>query len=414
MRSKGRTHDTPRALRNSPPPHGVVVRLNYLRIVVAVAFACGVMLSPGLWFGWRRTFPRAPLFGSLPSVLLSADYLFSLLLLAALALAAAAKRPRRYMAAAVALTVALVVLDQTRLQPWVYQYLVMLMVLASMRDGAADATALPVLAANQLVLSTLYFWSGAQKLNWSFGHEVMPRLLEQAGINLPSAAVSYLPVVGVLVALCEMLIGVGLLIQRTRRVAVLLALSMHLLVLLMLIAAWRNSVVWVWNICMMVMVALLFWRMDNVLAWRVLLRSGASNASSRLIKVVLVVCALAPVLSFAGWWDMNLSGALYSGNTPVAVLRIGERVRERLPVAAQQQLFTTQRGELMLPFYEWSLVELNVPPYPEVRVFRQLAREVCGYAEEPQEIELIIRERPSLIDGSYNVKRATCQELDTR
>ncbi|HEY0320068.1 MAG TPA: hypothetical protein VGC66_03780 [Pyrinomonadaceae bacterium] len=393
-------------------PQSAAARLNYLRVTVVCAYACGMLTSPGLWFGTGRTFPHAPLLSGLPYSLSSADYLLSLLLLAAIVLAAVSKRPRRYIVAVLALSVLLVVLDQTRLQPWVYQYLIMLAVLACVRSGEDDEESAGLtIAANQLVIAMLYFWSGAQKLNWSFGHEVMPGLLASAGVHLSPAYVSYLPAIGIVAALCEAFTGIALLVRKTRRMGVLLALCMHLLVLVMLVAAWRNSVVWVWNVFMMVMVVLLFWRSQHTVNCHVLWKWRGATPSSHAAKAVIVVCGLAPALSFIGWWDMYLSSALYSGNTTIAVARISERVRDRLPATAQQQVFKTRRGEMMLPFYEWSMTELNVPPYPETRVYRQLAREVCRYAEEPQEVELIVRERPSLIDGSYAVSRADCQNL---
>ncbi len=49
----------------------------------------------------------------------------------------------------------------------------------------------------------------------------------------------------------------------------------------------------------------------------------------------------------------------------------------------------------MLPLYEWSMTELNVPPYPEARVYRRLARRLCRYAEDPRELELIVKETPA-------------------
>ncbi|HKV42701.1 MAG TPA: hypothetical protein VJX67_26105, partial [Blastocatellia bacterium] len=66
---------------------------------------------------------------------------------------------------------------------------------------------------------------------------------------------------------------------------------------------------------------------------------------------------------------------------------------------------------LILPFHEWAIAELNVPPYPEPRIFKRLATSVCKYADDPKEVELIMKERPSLVDGTYRVFRADCSEL---
>lgn len=354
----------------------------------------------------------------LPAFLSSADYLLSILLLVALAFSIISKRPSRYLVAVVALTSLLVLFDQTRLQPWVYQYVVMLASLAWLTRGEINADniegAAPVLCANQLIVAFLYFWSGTQKLNWTFANEVMPALLESAKIHLPAAFLSYLPVAAVGIAASEALIGVALVIRKTRQTAVVLALGVHFVVLLLLAVARHNTVVWPWNLAMMIVVVLLFWRFDRSLVRKELWPWRGSSLVSHLPKVVVVICGLAPTLSFFGWWDIYLSGALYSGNTPVGVVRISDRVRDRLPEVAQQQLFTTTHGELILPFHEWSLNDLNVPPYPEVRVYKQLARQLCVYANDPREIELIIKGRPSLRDGSYLVSRADCQRLFAR
>jgi hypothetical protein len=123
------------------------------------------------------------------------------------------------------------------------------------------------------------------------------------------------------------------------------------------------------------------------------------------------VCGALPALSFIGLWDLYLSAALYSGNTPVGVMRLSDRVRNRLPLPARSHVFTTKHGELMLPFYEWSMTELNVPPYPETRVYRKLARQICMYAEDPREVELIVKEITAIFTGDYIVKKIDCSNL---
>lgn len=347
----------------------------------------------------------------LPPFVSSHDYLLSFLLFASLTLSAVSKRCR-YLIVSIVLTGLLVVLDLTRLQPWVYQYALMLAIVACLReDETNETTARSVIVAEGLVIATLYLWSGVQKLNWSFSHDVIPGLLKEAGIYWPSVNSSYLWAVGFGVAICEALIGVGLLIRRTRSVAVMLAVGMHLLVLLTLVLAWRNSVVWLWNIAMIVMVVLVFSRTDITLLRHSLRWSRVSDVIAHLPKAIILICGLVPALSFFGWWDQYLSAALYSGKSPVGVIRISESVRGRLPGKTQMQLFTTGQGELMLPLYEWSLGDLNVPPYPEVRVYRQVARQVCALANDEQGIELIVKDRISLIDGSYVVTRTDCPDL---
>ena len=109
---------------------------------------------------------------------------------------------------------------------------------------------------------------------------------------------------------------------------------------------------------------------------------------------------------------MYLSGALYSGNTPVDVVRVDGRVYERLPGVAERQVFTTKGGEQMLPLFEWAMADLNVPPYPETRVYRHIAREVCKLEDGEGRLELIVKERPAILDGSYRVTRTNCAQLN--
>ena len=112
---------------------------------------------------------------------------------------------------------------------------------------------------------------------------------------------------------------------------------------------------------------------------------------------------------------MCLSGALYSGNTAVAVVRIDEAAYKKLPQMAQRQVFRTKSGGMqVLPLLEWSMADLNVPPYPEPRIFRQLTNHVCKLTEGDNEVELVMKERPKILDGAYQVTRVSCAELDDR
>lgn len=391
---------------------GEAARLAALRYVVGAALLSGVALSWNLWLPLSRSFPRAPLLNALPrEAVPPAEYFLSCTLVAALVASLFARRPAKYLVAAITSLGILVLSDQTRLQPWVYQCLILLIITAlHARQGADERSTGIGLCALRLVVASLYVWGGAQKLNYSFGQEVLPQLLAPAQnyLTLTGAQLSGL---GVAVAAAEMFIGGGLLLKKTRKLCVGFALAMHGIILGLLTAQGRNSVVWAWNVSLALTVVVLFRRGDapsgraSAECWR------AGNTSARASLVLAVLYAVLPVMSFRGWWDMYLSGALYSGNTAVAVVRVGEREYEKLPAAARRQVFMTAGGERMLPLFEWSMAELNVPPYPEARVFRQVAREVCRLTGDDSQAELIMRGRPALLDGSYVVSRADCVKL---
>jgi hypothetical protein len=82
------------------------------------------------------------------------------------------------------------------------------------------------------------------------------------------------------------------------------------------------------------------------------------------------------------------------------------------PQTARRQVFETTSGERRLPLYEWSMAELNVPPYPEFRVYQQITREICRVADDQGRVQLIVKTWPAILDGSYQVVRMNCSGLD--
>ncbi|HEU4713170.1 MAG TPA: hypothetical protein VFS76_16480 [Pyrinomonadaceae bacterium] len=381
-------------------------RLGALRRVTSAALLCGIAFSINLWFPISRSLPRAPLLLALPQqVVPAAEYLLSSLLSAAVVALVFAKRPMKYLIVAIVALVVLCLLDQTRLQPWVYQYLAVFVVLALDHRQSRDERS-AVLTLLQLIVASLYFWGGLQKLNYSFSHEVLSQLLTPILVLSPSQ----LSALGVGVATIEIFTGLGLLLKKTRKICIFLALAMHGMILGLLIAQNQNNVVWAWNGALVLMVVVLFWRSDTSIGqvfsyWR------AGNTAVRASVIVAALYVVLPVLSFWGWWDLYLSGALYSGNTPVGVVRVAGSVYDRLAPIAKQQVFATSSGERMLPLHEWSMAELNVPPYPEFRVYRQLTREICRSVEDKTHAELIVKTRPAIVDGSYKVVRMDCSTL---
>ena len=380
-------------------------RLRYLRTSIVVAFLGGILFSHKLWFGAGRSFPRSPIASSLPDTFSLLEFLLSPLLLILLVFIAVRKKPTRFIVVTLTLLALLVFLDQTRLQPWVYQYSILLGILAF--HGRSPSMTSTTLAACQLAVAAQYVWSGIQKLNWSFAHKIVPDILALTGISLPQSMLRLLPLLAIVVALAEASIGVALLFRRTRSVGVIVAVGMHLVLLLVMITSNRNSVIWPWNVAMIVIVGVLFWRAEGY-------STRWLSRASYPLRAMLAIYCLAPVLSFAGWWDLYLSSALYSGNTPNVAVRINEEVRERLSPETRQLVFSSKAGELILPIYEWSMSDLNVPQYPEVRVYKELGRFVCRVGGNHPDIELIIQERPGIVDGAARVIRRSCRDLSQR
>jgi hypothetical protein len=386
-------------------------RIKAAQVVIGAALFSGVLLSLNLWLPLSRTFPRAPLINVLPQAIVpTVEYLLSAMLMLALIILVFAKRRAKHLPALITfLLVALISLDQMRLQPWVYQYLLLFAVIALHRWQRPDEQSARLsLSILQLIIATVYFWSGVQKLNYSFSQEVLPQLLAPLQISLTQRQLFLL---GLGLAGVEIFTGCGLLFKKTRRHSVCLALTMHAVILGLLVALGYNTIVWAWNASLMLIVVVLFRRSDASIG-QAFINWRERNAKQRTALALAILCALLPALSFVGWWDMYLSGALYSGNTAVAVVRVDAAVYEKLPERAKLQVFKTKSGEQMLPLFEWSMAELNVPPYPELRVYKQLTRATCGLAENPNQLELIMKTSPGILDGGYQVKRMNCSQLE--
>jgi len=339
--------------------------------------------------GWPRL--QAPL-----------DVLALAALLAALGGVAFAPRPRWWAATATAFALILAVEDQSRWQPWFYQYVAMLAALAVARDSG------DTLAAWRVVLAGLYLWSGVQKINVTFMTRLFPWLVEPVAGVLPAGLQQILFAGWMVVPMMEIAVAVGLVVPRLRNAAVVGAIATHLVVLGLLgpLAHGTNAVIWPWNAAMAVLAALLFWNAGNASALDTLVprRVGAHAAA-------LLLFGIMPALSFAGRWDAYLSGELYSGNLKVGALSITETVTARLSDAARRHVVSRGTGANALDLWEWSMGELSVPSYPEDRVFRAVARDVCRLADNPGDVVLVVFGRPGLLTGQREITRSDCGAL---
>jgi hypothetical protein len=379
-------------------------RLKFLRITVCLGFLVGIALSSELWFPIARTFPRVPMFLASPIFI---DQLFTTVLVISLIFLLTPFRAKVFSVAAIVSLVLLIFFDQIRLQPWVYQYFLLLLILGLPTEKDSDQK----LSLSQITIAGLYFWSGVQKLNFTFLHETLPTLLTPVQNLFPEVQLPY-AVIGLSTAIIEILIGCGLLFRKTRNFAVLSVVVTHAIILVLLISKNHNSIVWVWNATLIMLVIIAFWKNENSIE-QVFSFANQTNWKVRLVTYIVLASLSVPILSFSGWWNMYLSGALYSGNTAVAVIRIDENTLVNLPSTARKSVFQTKsKGEEMLPLFEWAITDLNVPVTPEKRVIKHVFREVCKLSTTKPEIELIIKEAPAILDGSYKVTKTGCEQLN--
>ena len=335
----------------------------------------GMALSHRLWMG-ARNYPTAPVWDGLPAVAGPLDAVIFAVLLGLLVWIGVSARPGWGIAAFVVGMAGYCLFDQGRWQPWVYQYLVMLGVVgvSYVWPGAEG------LNTCRLVCACIYFWSGVHKAQAGFVPEFR-WLTGPVSEALPGWVSFTIPAM-------EVAIAVSLVSRSLRRTAVVAAVAMHVLILASIGPLGRgwNAVVWPWNVAMATMVALLFWRERGPL-WR----------AKAYWRLVIPLFLIAPLASFAGLWDSYPSFALYSGDNADGTIYLSRAVTERLPEAVQDEVIENDSGVDELDVSDWSFAELQVPAYPEARVFRSVAKGVCRMVGSPGDMLLIIEEKRSWV-----------------
>jgi hypothetical protein len=368
---------------------GPASRLFWLKTAVILAFCTGLSMSPALWAG-PRSYPLAPVSSMLPVI----DGVAAFGLYAALFLLAAgalvAPKPRWFIAAFLAVMAAFCLLDQTRWQPWVFQYSFLLAVLALHSWNSADVDGQrQALNTIRLIVAGTYVFSGLQKLNLNFMDNDFPWIVQPI-INLLPSASHFLHGFGMAVPFLQVAFGIGLLTRRFRRASLIAAVAMHLFILAMFGPAgldW-NNIVWPWTAAMAIFDILLFSGVPE-LSWRDIVWSNGNPGH----VAAIILFAMLPGLSFVNLWDSYLSSALYSGNLTEAQIYLSDAGKASLPAAFGSRLVRTSPNTNVLNLQRWAIEDLNVTPYPETRIYKAIAGSVCRGLRDPTQLVLIVREQ---------------------
>lgn len=360
-----------------------------------------VLLSPKLWIPLGREFPLVPAFGSLPIQFVPLIDVF-LTIGMLLGLLAYLWRPLLRIGLVVFLgcTSALILEDITRFQPWIYVYSAILLVWSWRTEEKHK------LNLAWVILGSLYFWSGFQKLNHAFTVEILPWMMEAMGLEAFFAANSTL---GYAVGAIELCIGLGLLHLKTRKWAVFGALFTHAFILFStgpLGANW-NSVIWPWNLAMMAMLVLFVTMpQSQFLSW------WKFKSLRRLGIGLVVLLWFLPILNYFRLWDSHLSGSLYSGNNSEAIFFFQESDRGNMPSSAREFMFFQEEppGQEFILLDHWILDELNAPFYPETRYFKWLGRQMCGCVNEKEKAGLSIVQKAKF-SSEQTLLTFSCTEL---
>ncbi len=262
--------------------------------------------------------------------------------------------------------------DQHRLQPWAYQMAIYAIAFATIPAIRARSW-LMVLAAS------IYIYSAAGKFDFQFTHTV-----GQDFLNTIATPFGGLPVewdlskcakIALLFPIGELVVGIGLLLPWTRRLAAPAAMLMHA-ILLAILGPWglgHSNGVLVWN------VALMFQAYFLVMKPAPTEDDQTPSRFSIVAYGTVAIALLAPLSERYGYWDHWTSWALYSPHNSRVEIQIHESAIERLPAEVQEFVEDDTDGDSWraLNVGDWSLNVRKVPVYPQARYQLELAREVA-------------------------------------
>jgi len=375
---------------------GPMARMFWLKVVVICSLLVGVLLSLPLWLSGRN-YPLIPVMRTFPTIGHPYDLYILIILMVSLVGVLIRSQPRIIALCCVTIFGLLVLFDQSRLQPWVLQYVAMLAVVGLFSWVSNSYGIQRALNTERLIVVGTYFYSGLHKVNANFILHTFPWMLEpvthyfssETGIILARS-------IAVAIPFLEIGIACGLLSKKFRKQAIVVAIMMHLCILGLVgpLGSDWNSVIWPWNVAMILFDIILFWGDKTTQVYSILWSRKPSYQTA-----ILVFFCILPALSFIGKWDSYLSSALYSGDIATAGIVIPDREVYKLPKGARPYV---QKGATYLDsidIMQWSFGELNVPAYPEPRIYMAIGRTVCGLIPDSL---LIVVSRPSISGKSTN------------
>ena len=286
--------------------------------------------------------------------------------------------------------------DQNRLQPWFFNYMLILVVLLFYKQRVDEPNNYTmVFISLQVLVALVYIFSGLQKMNSHFITHTYSWMISPLHYILNTRQMQLAIHFGKIVPYLELAIGIGLLIKPMRYIILPMVITMHIFILLMLgpFGNSYNHVVWPWNILMIILNLLLFANVERERFFDI-----AILFKGLCFYLVITLMLIFPFFSFQNKYDSYLSSSLYSGNTHDCKLILSDKAYKELPYYIQN-FVTTNPNYNILNIKKWALTELNVPCVPEYRVFKSVQRYVIQITDTgSQDVKIEFTEREKLFN----------------
>lgn len=372
-------------------------RLKLVKITVIVGMISSMLCSYQLWAG-NRSFPVCPFYSDwyLP---IPYDYVLFFTVITCSLLLLFITQTRWFIFIILLLNLALVLLDQNRMQPWFFMYNSILAVLFFYNwriDNVNNYNSFFIVL--QLAVCAIYVYSGIQKINEGFMNEAFPELIKPMGKFFSERQMHILNKTGHVLPFYELFIGITLLIRPVRFIAIPMTILLHLCGIFLL-GPWGNNYypgIWPWNLSMILLVLLLF--------------SGKTTerffSVSNLFKLpvfyyVLVFLWILPSLNLFNKWETNLSLTFYSGNNHEGKIVLSKEAYKKLPLFIRHFAVSENEAYVLYP-EKWCLQELKAPLYPEKRIYEKITEEIGNLTgSNNSNVKLVYIEKQKLFDSRH-------------
>lgn len=342
-------------------------RIILLRVTLTLALIVSVFLSFDLWAGYR-SFAYTPLVKTHPLVTQYDVVIIGFVLLFWLC-SLFLKYQRLFIFLAFAVCVFLVLLDLNRLQPWFYIYNSLLIVFIFYNGRVDDPNKFTsIFIMLQLILASVYFYTGISQLNSEFVNTVFPEVISPLKALMSERQFLFFKKMGRIIPYLLMFIGLAFTISPLRYLAITLAVAIHLLLLVFLFPSATNTnyAQWFSNLTFLVMAILLFSGKTKQRYF-----SPTFLFKTPLFYLVSVVFLIMPAFNTVDKWPDFLSSNSASGNNNVALITISEEARNKLPY--YERSFCVKKDSLIVVDYQaWCAHELHSFCYPDARVFNSI------------------------------------------
>ncbi len=391
------------SLKFKPSTWTAEQRLMVIYKSVCICFLIGIFITLPLWHH-DRLFPMIPFHPALSDLGAGVHY-FLLGLLLLITIANIIRKKSSLVIALISIMILLVLLDQMRLQPWVYIYFLMFIPFIwyfRVRDKKDKSSSQQVLNYIRILLIGTYAWSGLHKFSTEFIENVYPSMMMGLFKVTQDSQLLEMKELGYGMAIVELLVGLGLIFPSTRKWSVIVAIITHLLII-----AWisplggnTNYAVLPWNVAMIILIVFSAYKTkESTQLW-----SSGHNSLKWSTALLILFVWIMPALNIKDKWDAYLSFNLYTERISHMFVALRQQAIDELdPQHMGYLAFENLIDEgKVIDIERWSFEEMNVPVYPSPRVHCAIGRYFCSKVSNEQNLMLVTYRKP-FINGNYKL-----------